>query len=60
MTEVMPHGWIADERTWLHEVLDDRSHGWMGVLEIVSLVALVGISALGWLGVLGILLKSIV
>jgi hypothetical protein len=52
-------GWIAGERWWLHEVLEDRSHGWIGVLEIVSLVTLVAISAMAWLGVLAVLLESV-
>jgi hypothetical protein len=52
-------GWIAGERWWLHEVLEDGSHGWIGVLEIVSLVTLVAISAMAWLGVLAVLLESV-
>jgi hypothetical protein len=46
MTHTMHHNWVADERLWLHEVLADRAHGWIGMLEIVSLAALVGISVL--------------
>ena len=59
MTHSAQHGWIADERHWLQEVLDDRDHGWIGVLEIVSLATLVGISALAWIGVVGLLVSSL-
>ena len=59
MTHMAPHGWIADERFWLHEIVDDLAHGWGGLLELVSLVTLIAISAMGWLGVLAVLIKAI-
>jgi hypothetical protein len=59
MTHATHHGWIADERIWLHEIVEDLGHGWGGLLEMVSLVTLIAISAMGWLGVLAILIKGI-
>jgi hypothetical protein len=60
MTRVEHHSWIADERFWLHEIVEDLSHGWGGLLEMVSLVTLIAISAMGWLGVLAVLLKGVI
>jgi hypothetical protein len=59
MTHTANHGWIADERLWLHEVVEDVGHGWGGLLEMVSLVALLAISAMGWIGVIAVLVKSL-
>jgi hypothetical protein len=58
MTRIAHHGWIADERVWLHEVVDDLGNGWGGLLEAVSLLTLIAISAMGWFGVLAVLLKA--
>jgi len=58
MTRVS-QGWVAGERLWLHEVRDDVSRGWGGVLEILSLVTLIGTSAIGWLAVIVLLLRSV-
>jgi hypothetical protein len=59
MTHVAHHSWVADERSWLHEVLEDSSRGWIGLLELVSFLTLVGVSAIGWISVLAVLLKSV-
>ncbi len=59
MSHTAPHGWIADERFWLHEIVEDLGHGWGGLLEAVSLVTLIAISAMGWLGVLAVLIKAL-
>jgi hypothetical protein len=59
MTHIARHGWIADERFWLHEIAEDLGHGWGGLLEMVSLVTLIAISVMGWLGVLAVIIKAI-
>ena len=59
MTHTAPHGWIADERSWLHEIVEDQGHGWGGLLEAVSFVTLIAISAMGWLGVIAVLIKAL-
>jgi hypothetical protein len=58
MTQIS-HGWIADERLWLHHVREDVSGGWGGLLEILSLVTLITVSSLAWLGVLAVLIRSV-
>ena len=59
MTHIALRSWIAEERFWLHEIVEDLGHGWGGLLEMVSLVTLIAISVMGWLGVLAVLIKAI-